>query len=169
MDVQTLISYFQQYGAIFIFLIVFMEYLNLPGFPAGVIMPLAGFWASAGEMNLIFIILVTVMAGLLGSWALYWLGRSGGHAFLGWFEKKFPKSKQKIDKCIDFVQRKGFIGVFVAKLIPMVRTLISIPAGVLKMGFTKYTISSVFGVLVWNAVFVSAGYFAGETIFGAIL
>ena len=49
MSIQTLTNYFLEYGAFFIFLIVLLEYLNLPGFPAGVIMPLAGIWAAKGE------------------------------------------------------------------------------------------------------------------------
>lgn len=59
--------------------------------------------------------------------------------------------------------------MFIAKLIPMIRTLVSIPAGVVKMNLAKYTVSSVLGILVWNTVLVCAGYFAGEAIFGAII
>lgn len=51
MSIQTLTNYFLEYGAFFIFLIVLLEYLNLPGFPAGVIMPLSGIWASQGEIS----------------------------------------------------------------------------------------------------------------------
>ena len=169
MDVQTLLGYFQQYGAIFIFAVVFLEYLNLPGFPAGVILPLSGLMASLGRIGILVAIVVTVFAGFLGSWALYGLGRAGGHVFLNWFYKKFPKKKDTIDKYINFVQSKGFWGIFIAKLIPMIRTLVSIPAGAMKMGFLKYTVSSTLGILVWNTVFIAIGYFAGESIFGAIL
>ena len=102
MDVQTLLGYFQQYGAIFIFAVVFLEYLNLPGFPAGVILPLSGLMASLGRIGILVAIIVTVFAGLLGSWALYGLGRAGGHVFLNWFYKKFPKKKDTIDKYINF-------------------------------------------------------------------
>ena len=52
MDIQALTQYFLQYGAVFIFVIVLLEYLNLPGFPAGVIMPLAGIWAARGQIGL---------------------------------------------------------------------------------------------------------------------
>ena len=52
--------------------------------------------------------------------------------------------------------------MFVSKLLPMVRTLISIPAGMVKMDFIKYTISSTLGIFLWNLVFVGAGYFFGE-------
>ena len=169
MDVQTLLGYFQQYGAIFIFIVVFLEYLNLPGFPAGVILPLSGLMASIGRIGIFAAIIVTVIAGLLGSRALYGVGRAGGHVFLNWFYKKFPKKKDSIEKYIGFVQSKGFWGIFVAKLIPMIRTLVSIPAGAMKMGFLKYTVSSTLGIFVWNTVFIAIGYFAGESIFSAIL
>ena len=60
------------------------------------------------------------------------------------------------------LREKGCIGVFVSKLLPMVRTLISIPAGMVKMDFIKYTISSTLGIFLWNLAFVGAGYFFGE-------
>ena len=77
MTIQTLTQFFLQYGAFFIFAIVFLEYLNLPGFPAGLIMPLAGIWAAKGEISFPLVLLISVGAGLSGSWALYFLGRLG--------------------------------------------------------------------------------------------
>ena len=62
------------------------------------------------------------------------------------------------------IRRKGCFGIFVSKLIPMIRTVVSIPAGVLKINFMKYTVSSALGVFVWNLVFVGAGYFLGDAI-----
>lgn len=162
MNIQTLTNYFFEYGAIFIFLIVLLEYLNLPGFPAGVIMPLAGMWASKGEISFFMVMVLTVAAGLTGSWALYFLGRAGGEKILQFYFKKFPKQRPVIEEKIQMLKDKGCIGVFVSKLLPMVRTLISIPAGVVKMDFMKYTLSSVLGIFLWNLVFVGAGYFFGE-------
>ena len=78
MDIQALTQYFLQYGAVFIFVIVLLEYLNLPGFPAGVIMPLAGIWAAKGQIGLGMALLLALVAGMLGSWILYGLGRLGG-------------------------------------------------------------------------------------------
>lgn len=51
MDVQMLTQYFLRYGAVFIFVIILLEYMNLPGFPAGIIMPLAGIWAARGQIS----------------------------------------------------------------------------------------------------------------------
>ena len=162
MDISELTRYFIQYGAFFIYLIVLLEYLNLPGFPAGVIMPLAGIWAAQGEISFPIVMVLTVAAGLTGSWALNLLGRSGGNKVLGFYFKKFPKHQPVIEDKMNYLREKGCIGVFVSKLLPMVRTLISIPAGMVKMDFVKYTVSSVCGIFLWNLTFVGAGYFFGD-------
>lgn len=163
MDIQTLTNYFLQYGAVFIFVIVLLEYLNLPGFPAGIIMPLAGIWAAKGDISFLMALMLSVLAGLIGSWALYFLGRLGGARFLKFYFKKFPKQKNVIEEKMEMLREKGGVGVFVSKLLPMVRTIISIPAGMVQMNFVKYTVSSVLGIFIWNAVFIGAGYFFGES------
>lgn len=164
MTADIFIQYFTQYGGIAIFIIVLLEYLNLPGFPAGVIMPLAGMWAAKGEISFLLALAITVAAGLMGSWLLYLIGYKGGDMFLNKYLRKFPKQKPAIERNLEMLKRKGGIGIFLSKLIPMVRTLISIPAGVLKMNFVRYTVSSALGILVWNFAFLGAGYFLGETV-----
>ena len=109
--------------------------------------------------------MITILAGLTGSIILYWLGRAGGGLFLKKYYKRFPKQQALIEDKIRYLQEKGSMGIFVSKLVPMVRTLISIPAGVMKMNFKNYCISSAFGIAVWNLVFVGAGYLFGETVF----
>lgn len=168
MGVQELTQYFTQYGAIFIFLIVLLEYMNLPGFPAGVIMPLAGIWAARGNINFLIVLVLSVAAGLLGSWILYFLGRFGGEKFFDFYVKKFPKQKELIEKNLKMIRKKGAYGVFVSKLVPMLRTLISIPAGIVGLDFTSYTVSSLLGVFVWNLVFVGAGYFCGDAVWNLL-
>lgn len=163
MNIQTLTNYFLEYGAFFIYLIVLLEYLNLPGFPAGLIMPLAGIWAAKGEISFPMVMLLSVAAGLTGSWALYLLGRTGGGKLMDFYLRKFPKQRPVIEEKMLMLREKGSIGVFVSKLLPMVRTIISIPAGMVKMDFVKYTVSSCCGIFLWNLVFVGAGYFFGET------
>lgn len=165
MDLEFFMNLMTDYGPIAIFVIVFLEYLNLPGFPAGVIMPLAGIWASRGGLNFYLTMVITVAAGLLGSVVLYGLGRAGGEFFLKKYYKRFPKQKDLIEGRMDYLRKKGVIGVFVSKLVPVMRTLISIPAGVIGMNFGKYVVSSTMGVFVWNLVFVGAGYVLGDAVF----
>ena len=164
MGIDTITLYFTRYGAVAIFVIVLLEYMNLPGFPAGVIMPLSGVWAAKGNIDFLTVMLITLSAGLLGSWILYGLGRTGGNMLLEKYLQKFPKHREPIEKNIDMIRQKGCFGIFISKLIPMVRTLVSIPAGVLKIDFLKYTLSSAMGILVWNLVFVGAGYFLGDAV-----
>lgn len=78
---------------------------------------------------------------------------------------KFPKQRPVVEKNFRIIQERGCFGIFIGKLIPVVRTLISIPAGVLKIHFVKYTISSALGVFIWNLIFVGAGYLLGDVVF----
>ena len=138
MDIQVLTGYFQEYGITALFIIVFLEYLNLPGFPAGIILPLAGIFVRKGNIDFLQAFLLSVLAGLSGSLLLYFLGRFGGNIFLKEYLKKFPKHKAVIEKTIRYINEKGCFGIFLAKLIPMIRTLISIPAGVLKFKLMNF-------------------------------
>ena len=165
MSLEVITSYFTQYGAIAIFIIVLLEYMNLPGFPAGVIMPLSGIWAARGNINFFWVMVISVAAGLLGSLALYALGRKGGEVFLKAYIRKFPKQKEVLERNLEWIRQKGCMGVFVGKLLPMIRTIVSIPAGVVKMDLTKYVISSACGILIWNFAFIGAGYVLGDQVF----
>ena len=101
-------------------------------------MPLAGIWAAKGDISFPLVMVLTVLAGLTGSWLLYFLGRLGGPKVMGWYFKKFPKHRAVIEEKMDMLREKGGKGVFVSKLLPMVRTIISIPAGMVQMKFVKY-------------------------------
>lgn len=164
MTMSVITEYFARYGGIAIFVIVLLEYLNLPGFPAGVIMPLAGVWAARGNIEFILALLITVAAGLTGSLILYYLGYKGGELFLQKYLNKFPKQRPAIEEKLRWIRERGSLGIFVSKLIPMVRTLVSIPAGVSKMDLVQYTLSSTLGIFVWNLFFVGAGYFLGDAV-----
>ena len=135
MGVQQLTHYFTQYGPAIIFLIVLLEYMNLPGFPAGVIMPVAGIWAARGNISFLTVMVLSVAAGVLGSWILYFIGRFGGERFFRFYTRKFPKQKEALEKNLEMIRKKGAYGVFFSKLVPMLRTLISIPAGIVGLDF----------------------------------
>lgn len=165
MELQQMIQVLWQYGAVFIFVAVLLEYLNLPGFPAGIIMPLAGVRAAQGDLSFAAAMFITVGAGLTGSWILYFLGRLGGSLLLPRYFRRFPRQEALIRKSMDFLRDKGAAGVFISKLIPMVRTVVSIPAGMIRMDFFVYSISSACGIFIWNFVLVGAGYWMGEAVF----
>ena len=162
MSAATLMAYFTHYGVLIIFLVIFLEHLNLPGFPAGLIMPLAGIWVAKSGGSLLIVILISIVAGALGSCILYLIGRLGGDRVLNFINRKFPKYECKINKNINMLKKRGSIGVFLSKLIPMIRTISSIPAGMIKIKFFTYIISSTLGIAIWNSLFISGGYFFGD-------
>lgn len=165
MNMEILMNYFSQYGLIVFFIIIFLEYLNVPGLAAGIVMPLAGVWAANEGIGFFTAIFMSVIAGLLGSLVLYAIARIGGEIFLKKLINKFPSQEKTINNKLDYLRQKGSVGVFVSKLIPMARTLIEIPAGVLKIDFMKYFCSAGLGIFVWNLIFVGSGYIFGEAVF----
>lgn len=169
MTMDVVMQYFTRYGGVAIFVIVLLEYLNLPGFPAGIIMPLAGVWAARGNIQFIPALIITVAAGLTGSLILYYLGYKGGELFLQKYLDKFPRQRPAIEEKLKWIREKGSVGIFFSKLIPMVRTLVSIPAGVSRMNLVKYTVSSTLGICLWNLFFVGAGYFLGDAVIGYLV
>lgn len=164
MNINNFIEYIAQNGLIILFFIVFLEYLNLPGLPAGIIMPAAGVLVANGEFGFFNAVIVSVIAGALGSSLLYGIGRFGGSKLINVYIKKFPKQQSCISRIIDRIKARGYYGVFISKLIPVARTLISIPAGAFKFNFLKFSLSSTLGIIVWNTIFIGAGYFLGEGI-----
>lgn len=164
MDFGTITNYFAEYGLLFLFVIILLEYMNLPGLPAGIIMPAVGVLISKSEMSLITALLVSVIAGLMGSWILYCIGRFGGEVILKKYLNKFPSHESFVNSKIDYLREKGYTGILISKLIPMARTVISIPAGVLKLNFFKYSAYATLGIFIWNTVLISSGYFLGEEL-----
>ena len=169
MTIASFLEMFQRFGLLFIAAVCFLEHLNLPGFPAGVIMPLAGLWAARGHILFPIALLITVAAGLTGSLILYFIGYTGGDFVLQKYLDKFPRQRPAIEAKLEWVRQKGGVGIFLSKLIPMIRTLISIPAGVSRMNMAKYIVSSTLGILVWNLLFVGAGYFLGDMLLGYLI
>ncbi|MEG0979361.1 MAG: DedA family protein [Oscillospiraceae bacterium] len=164
MTLQAVQLYINQYGLFFLGFIIFLEYLNVPGLAAGIILPVAGIWVKSVGISFFVALLVSVVAAVTASWLLYYIGFRGGDFVLEKYLQKFPSHKRIVDKSYDFVETKGSVGVFLAKLVPAVRTIISLPAGALKMNFFKYSISSCLGIIVCNFILMYSGYFFGDEI-----
>lgn len=165
MNSQEFFALFSQYGLIALFGIVFLEYLNLPGLPAGIVMPAAGLLVAKSELNIFGAILVSVIAGLLGSYVLYGLGYWGEKTIITSWAKKSPRIQKFMDKSMAVVEKYGNIGLFICRLVPVLRTIISIPAGMFKIAILEFTIYSVLGIFCWNLAFIMFGYFFGSVVF----
>lgn len=147
-----------------VFISVFLESFIAP-IPSEIILPFSGFVASIGSMNIYLVIIVATLAAYLGSLPFYFIGRWGEKPVLTFLErygKYLFIKKSDVDKGFEVFNKYGNGVVFVGRVIPIIRTLISFPAGVAKMNFVKFTIYTLFGSLIWNIVLTYTGFILGD-------
>jgi membrane protein DedA with SNARE-associated domain len=130
-----------------------------PPVPSEVILPLAGFTAGQGRISLVAAILWTTAGSVAGALVLYGLG-----AWLGLDRlRRLPFVRESdVDKADDWFDRHGNAAVFFGRMVPVVRSLISVPAGVSGMPIGKFTLYTAAGSLVWNTALILTGYALGE-------
>ena len=124
-------------------------------------MPAAGILVKSDGLNFIYTLIISVISGLLGSFILYALGHYCGRPLLNKLQNRFPKSKKAIDKTYKYMDRYGNVGIAIARVIPVARTLISLVAGTFNVEFIKFTLYSIIGITIWNFIFIYAGYAFG--------
>ncbi len=134
-----------------------------PPLPSEVILPLAGFTASKGDMGLFDAVLWTTLGSVVGALALYAVGALLGRERVVFIASKLPLvSVSDIEKTEAWFARHGRKTVFFGRMIPIFRSLISIPAGVERMPVLVFTLLTTLGSLIWNTAFVMAGFLLGE-------
>lgn len=158
MTVARFLELFQQYGLALLFVIFFLEYMNLPGFPAGVIMPAAGVLVSQSQLSLVAAIAISVVAGVAGSFVIYFLCYAGGAPLAHRLAMKHDKLRRFAERCQSYIERHGNWGLVLCRLIPVLRTIVSIPAGLLRVPPQQFVPWSALGILGWNSALISFGY-----------
>jgi membrane protein DedA with SNARE-associated domain len=134
-----------------------------PPLPSEVILPLAGFAAARGDLGLVSAILFTTLGSVVGALALYGVGAGLGRDRTRALAAKVPLVKLKdIDKAEAWFTRHGPKAVFIGRLVPVVRSMISVPAGVERMRVPVFALLTALGSLLWNTVLIMAGYLLGE-------
>ncbi|MFE7723040.1 DedA family protein [Nocardia rhizosphaerihabitans] len=134
-----------------------------PPLPSEVILPLAGFTASRGRFSLAEVLLWTTLGSVVGALALYGLGAALGRDLLRRIVDRLPLVRlSDLDRTEDWFARHGDKAVFFGRMIPIFRSLISIPAGIERMPLARFTLLTTAGSLLWNTVFVLAGFALGE-------
>ncbi|MBG6216727.1 membrane protein DedA with SNARE-associated domain [Arthrobacter sp. CAN_A6] len=134
-----------------------------PPLPSEVILPLAGFTASRGNFSLFEAIFWTTLGSVVGALALYGLGAALGRRRMRAIVAKVPLiDVEDIDKVEAWFNRHGYSAVFFGRMIPLFRSLISIPAGIERMPLTVFLVLTTAGSLIWNSIFVLAGFYLGE-------
>jgi membrane protein DedA with SNARE-associated domain len=134
-----------------------------PPLPSEAILPLAGLAANRGSFTVAEALIWTTLGSIVGAFVLYGIGAWLGVDRLRRIAAKVPLlHPEDIDRTVAWFERHGAKAVFFGRMIPIFRSLISIPAGVTRMPLWKFGLLTGAGSLVWNTIFVLAGYFLGE-------
>lgn len=154
-------SLVEESGYIGIALLMFAENV-FPPIPSELIMPLAGFTAARGDLNLVFVVLSGSVGSVLGTLLWYFIGRLVSLDRLKRFAAKHGRwltmSPKDLDRAQGFFSRHCGAAIFLGRLVPAIRTLISVPAGVVGMALPKFLLYSTLGTLLWNTILAGAGY-----------
>lgn len=134
-----------------------------PPLPSEIILPLAGFTASQGDFTLVEAIAWTTLGSVVGAVVMYGLGAWFGRDRMYRVWQVLPLVKtEDLERAEAFFGRHGRATVFLGRMIPIFRSLISVPAGIERMALTPFLLLTTAGSLIWNTTFVGAGYALGE-------
>ena len=148
--------------------IAFLMFLDnvFPPIPSEIIMPSAGYTAAKGELTLIGVIIAGSIGSLLAAALLYWIGRKIPQHHLFSLIERYGKyihiSVTDLEKSLTWFEKYGHRIVFFGRMIPAVRSLISIPAGMSNMPFRKFMAYSAAGTIIWTTFLAYIGYHFGE-------
>jgi membrane protein DedA with SNARE-associated domain len=142
-------------------LLMAMESSVLP-VPAELVMPPAGYLAAKGEMNVVLALVCGVVGSMLGAGANYWVSSHVGRWVFVRYGKWVLLSERSLEKTERFFHKHGEIATFVGRLFPVLRHLISIPAGLARMPLGKFFAYTASGATIWCAILLAIGWFIGK-------
>lgn len=162
---QWITDFMTHYGYIGVFILVFLEYVIHP-FPSEIILTFAGFMTSQSELNIIIVCLLTILGAVLGALVLYSIGALIGeerlYKFIHIRGKYIGIKTQDLDKTIQWLDKYGHWAIFLGRFIPIVRTLISLPAGITKMNLPIFILLTAIGTGMWNIFLIMLGKMLGN-------
>ena len=147
----------ENYGLIAIFLVIALEYACFP-VPSELVLPLSGAVAAQGKFNFLAVYLLSILAGLVGSYICYAIGRYGGVPLLRKIEARFPKFGGGILIAKEKFEKYSTLSVGLCRVVPLCRTYISFVAGLAQQNIALFSVASAAGIGVWNAILVGLGY-----------
>jgi membrane protein DedA with SNARE-associated domain len=161
--VNYIVDLVSQFGYLGIFIMMFLESTFFP-FPSEVAMIPAGYLAFKGEMNIVIAIIAGVTGSLGGALFNYYLAKKYGRKGVLAFGKYFFFTEEKLQKMEEYFVNHGSFSTFVSRLIPGIRQLISLPAGLSNMDIKKFTLYTTAGAGIWVIVLALLGYYLGVLV-----
>jgi membrane protein DedA with SNARE-associated domain len=147
-------------GYLGLFLLLVLENL-FPPIPSEVVLPLAGFLVGTGDFGFVGAVLSSTAGAVAGALILYALGRYGGRPLVLRYGKWLRVDAASLDRAEGWFRRYGDAVVLGARVVPLARSIISIPAGTSRMPIVRFTVLTTIGSAVWNTALVGAGYALG--------
>lgn len=147
------------YGGVFFLML--LESCGIP-MPSEVIMPFSGFLVATGKMSFWLVVFLGALGNLAGSLAAYWIGLKGGRPLAEKYGKYILISTHDLDIADKWFKKRGQLTVFFGRLLPVVRTYISFPAGIAKMEIKKFSFYTFAGALPWCILFTWLGVKMGQ-------
>ncbi|HUI92610.1 MAG TPA: DedA family protein [Chitinivibrionales bacterium] len=141
-----------------VFLLMTMESMVLP-VPSEAVMPFAGFHVATGRFSMAAVIIASTLGSIAGSLLSYAIGRYGGMPFVNKWGKYLLLNRHDLEITESFFKKRGPLTVLVCRFIPVVRHLISIPAGTGRMHFVTFIIYTILGAGIWNAFLTYCGLY----------
>jgi membrane protein DedA with SNARE-associated domain len=148
-------------GYLGVFFLMVMESMVIP-IPSELVLPFAGFLISRGDFSFVWVMIVSSLGSITGSLISYYMGRYGGNAFVIRYGKYVLLDVEDLKKTERWFEKRGEYTIFISRFIPVVRHLISIPAGIGKMDLKRFCLYTVVGASMWNFILIYAGYLLGE-------
>jgi membrane protein DedA with SNARE-associated domain len=144
-----------------LFLLITLESTLVP-IPSELVMPFAGYLAAKGEFSLPLIIIINTVAALTGSGISYWIGKAGGKPLLLKYGKYALIRAKDIERTESFFSRHGKATILIGRFLPVVRHIISVPAGVARMPLVPFFTQTFIGATIWGTVLIMLGYEWGD-------
>ncbi|MBN2910426.1 DedA family protein [Polycladomyces sp. WAk] len=130
--------------------------------PSEIVLAYGGYLVSRGEVTFVGAVIAGTIGGVLAQLFLYWAGYYGGRPFLEKYGKYILINKKHLDVAEEWFQRYGAGVIFGARFIPVVRHAISIPAGIAKMSWIKFTAYTTAAIIPWSIFFIYIGWELGD-------
>lgn len=152
-------------GYIGVALAMFIESFFAP-IPSEAVIPIAGILAAEGEMNLLLLSVIGGVFSYVGTLPFYFIGYFGSDIMLRRFIKRYGKwlfiKQEDVDKGVAMFNKYGNSIVFAGRLVPLVRSVISFPAGLARMNFAQYSLYTIIGSTIWCFILATIGYYFGD-------
>jgi membrane protein DedA with SNARE-associated domain len=155
---QYITAFIDKTGYISIFVFMVMESTAFP-VPSEAIMPFAGFLIAESKLTFTLVIAVSTLGSIVGSLLSYWIGLYGGQPFIERYGRFFLLDHDDLAATERFFKKYGDATIFICRFIPVVRHLISLPAGMGRMNLVRFSIYTIIGAGLWNAFLTVCGFY----------